>query len=180
MFHQQNDFPPANALKTSKPTSRLQARSPNAPSHRGRMPTREQAGPDGTPPKALNYKPPPNAHRARYGSRAIKPGGRGCWRGLCLFGWRWGVGGYLAMARCAQGASGIGIDIAVPICISLPPAPTAARAGAAGALRIRPGLAAGAADFTSARPGRVAVWGLPGRWGGPARDLLPNTSVPFS
>ena len=61
-FHQQNsnnaspanDFPPANPLTTSKPTSRQQARSPNAPSHSGTMPTGEQAGPDGTPPKALN------------------------------------------------------------------------------------------------------------------------------
>ena len=42
-------------LTTSKPTSRQQARSPNAPSHSGTMPTGEQAGPDGTPPKALNF-----------------------------------------------------------------------------------------------------------------------------
>ena len=55
MLHQQGDFPPANALTTSKPTSRQQARSPNAPSHSGAMPTGEQAGPDGTPPKALNF-----------------------------------------------------------------------------------------------------------------------------
>ena len=54
MLHQQGDFPPANALTTSKPTSRKQARSPNALSHSGAMPTGEQAGPDGTPPKALN------------------------------------------------------------------------------------------------------------------------------
>ena len=54
-FHQQNDFPPANALITSKPTSHQQTRSPNAPSHSGRIPTGEQAGPGGrgTPPKAL-------------------------------------------------------------------------------------------------------------------------------
>ena len=54
MLHQQGDFPPANTLTTSKPTSRKQARSPNGPSHSGAMPTGEQAGPDGTPPKALN------------------------------------------------------------------------------------------------------------------------------
>ena len=51
----ENDSPSANALTTSKPTSRQQSRSPNAPSHSGRMPTGEQAGPDGTPPKALNF-----------------------------------------------------------------------------------------------------------------------------
>ena len=28
--------------------------------------------------------------------------------------------------------------------------------------------------------GWVGGWGRVGRWGGPARDLLPNTSVPFS
>ena len=55
MFHRQHDFPPANALSTSKPTPRQQARSPNTPSRSGRMPTGEQAGPDGTPPKALNF-----------------------------------------------------------------------------------------------------------------------------
>ena len=54
LLHQQGDSPPANTLATSKPTSRKQARSPNAPSHSGAMPTGEQAGPDGTPPKALN------------------------------------------------------------------------------------------------------------------------------
>ena len=54
MFHRQHDFPPANALSTSKPTPRQQARSPNTRSHSGRMSTGEQAGPDGTPPKALN------------------------------------------------------------------------------------------------------------------------------
>ena len=60
MLHQQGDFPPANALTTSKPTSRQQARSANAPGHSGTMPTGEQAGPDGTPPKALNFSYPPS------------------------------------------------------------------------------------------------------------------------
>ena len=55
VLHQQGDFPPANPLTTSKPTSRQQARSPNDPSYSGTMPTGEQAGPDGTPPKALNH-----------------------------------------------------------------------------------------------------------------------------
>ena len=58
MFHQQNDSPPANALTTSNPTSRQQARSTHvhASSHGGRIPTGEQAGPGGTPPKALNLR----------------------------------------------------------------------------------------------------------------------------
>ena len=59
MFHQQNDVPPANALTTSKRSPHQQTRFPNAPGHSGRVPTGEQhgeqAGPDGTPPKALNY-----------------------------------------------------------------------------------------------------------------------------
>ena len=57
-FHQQNsnNASPASTLTTRKPTCHQPARSPNAPSHSGRMPTGDQAGPDGTPPKVLHFQ----------------------------------------------------------------------------------------------------------------------------
>ena len=51
MPHQQNGLPPANRRPASKLKRAPQTR---ASSHGGRTPTGEQAGPDGTPPKALN------------------------------------------------------------------------------------------------------------------------------
>ena len=98
MSHQQNDFPPANALTAIKPTPRKQARSPNAPSNGGRIPTGEQAGPDGTPPKALNFLQP-----HLYFSRLTRH---------CLFCRRFGLTcRWRELAR--GGARGLGVRVRV-------------------------------------------------------------------